>query len=128
MRHLRQLLMRRAYREVLEVGGSKVDDLLLQLRKGYQADNMVSEYSNNNKAEAGEADVTEAIAFTEHEDNCLTLRSRYSPGCLPWMPRALAGGQAQMTQDIWPSSTPWKSSKIKLNGPKALTSRCRLCS
>jgi hypothetical protein len=96
---------------MLEVGGGKVDDLLLQLREGHQTDDMVSKDSSRNRAEAGEANVTKAIAFTEHEDNCLTLRSRYSPGCLPWMPRALAGGQAQMTQDIWPSSTPWKSSK-----------------
>lgn len=48
---------------MLEVGGSKVDDLLLQLREGHQTDDMVSEDSSSNREEAGEADVLEAIAL-----------------------------------------------------------------
>jgi hypothetical protein len=48
---------------MFEVGGGKVDDLLLQLREGYQTDDKVSEDSSNSRAEAGEADVTKAIAL-----------------------------------------------------------------
>lgn len=55
--------MRRADREMLEVGGGEVDDLLLQLREGYQTDDMVSEDSSGNRAGAGEANVTKAIAL-----------------------------------------------------------------
>ena len=46
--------MRRAYREVFEVGGGKVDDLLLQLRERHQAEKLVSGDSKDCRAEAGE--------------------------------------------------------------------------
>lgn len=53
VRHLSQVLVRRAHWKVFEVGGGEVDDLLLKLRERHQAVCMVSKAYNCAKRRQG---------------------------------------------------------------------------